>query len=195
MIWFTSDTHFGHSNIVRLCHRPFPSIQEMDAMLIKNWNEVVASDDTVYVLGDFAYKHSHSLESYVNQLNGHVHLILGNHDRDSIDLYRHCFESVQDILYLKVEGIKEEIVLFHYPILSWKRRGRGAWHLYGHMHERKSPVMEERLAYNVGVDTNKFYPISLEQLKPIMQIREEAFEEAGERIIESATDQVTPAAV
>jgi len=164
----------------------------MDATLIKNWNEVVAQNDTVYVLGDFAYKHTHSLESYVKQLNGHCHLILGNHDRSAIEVYHRYFESVTDILYLKLPGIKEQAVLFHYPILSWKRRGRGAWHLFGHVHERELPILENQRAYNVGVDTNAFRPISLEQLKPIMKQRETAFEEAGSRIIKPAPDQVTP---
>lgn len=164
----------------------------MDAVIIKNWNEAVAPDDTVYVLGDFAYKHSHSLGSYVKQLNGHVHLILGNHDKSPIELYRSLFESVQDILYLKVDGLKEEIALFHYPILSWKRRGKGAWHLYGHVHERLLPTMESQVAYNVGVDTNGFCPISLEQLKPIMQQREASYEEKGSRAVKTGSSEITP---
>lgn len=192
MIFFTSDTHFGHANIVRLCHRPFDAVEKMDRAMIQNWNKVVQPEDTVYILGDFAYKHALSLEWYVQHLMGHKHLILGNHDRSPIELYRSLFESVQDILYLKVDGLKEEIVLFHYPILSWKRRGKGAWHLYGHVHERLLPAMESQVAYNVGVDTNGFCPISIEQLKPIMQQREASYEETGSRIIKAAPSEIAP---
>ena len=52
MIYFTSDPHYGHANIIRYCQRPYASVEAMDAALIANWNRVVTAEDTVYVLGD-----------------------------------------------------------------------------------------------------------------------------------------------
>ena len=54
-IWFTSDTHFDHKNIIKYCNRPFKDIDEMNAELERRWNAVVAPGDRVFHLGDFAF--------------------------------------------------------------------------------------------------------------------------------------------
>ena len=81
MVYFTSDLHLGHENVIKLCNRPFDSIEEMDAALIRNWNRKVTNGDTVYVLGDLIYKSKKPPEEYLRQLKGKKHLIVGNHDR------------------------------------------------------------------------------------------------------------------
>ena len=81
MILFTSDLHLGHKNILKLCNRPFSSIEEMDAVLIENWNRKVHKNDQVYILGDLMYRNEKLPEEYLRQLNGKKHLITGNHDR------------------------------------------------------------------------------------------------------------------
>ena len=74
MIFFTSDLHLGHANIIRLCDRPFSNVEEMDETIINNWNEHVHKDDTVYVLGDFTMiKDVAIVENYINQLNGKIY--------------------------------------------------------------------------------------------------------------------------
>lgn len=78
-IFFTSDTHFGHTNILQFCNRPFHSVQEMNEALINNWNNVVRPEDTVYHLGDFAFGGSQLWNDVLSKLNGHIYLILGNH--------------------------------------------------------------------------------------------------------------------
>ena len=168
-IWFTSDQHFGHKNIVHLCNRPFESVDEMDEVIIQRWNDVVKPDDIVFVLGDFAYKNSKTVEWYTQKLMGQKHLILGNHDKEAIDRYKYIFQSVEHIQY--VEFDKQEIVMFHYPILSWRHRSHGAWHLFGHVHEKPLHVFDNQRALNVGVDVNDFRPISLEQVKAIISTR------------------------
>ena len=54
MIWFTSDLHFNHLNILKYepKSRPFENVAEMNEALIKNWNDRVKPEDTVFVLGD-----------------------------------------------------------------------------------------------------------------------------------------------
>ena len=56
MIYFTSDLHFGHENVIRFNNRPFRDEREMSRVLITNYNSIVRPDDTVYLLGDLAYK-------------------------------------------------------------------------------------------------------------------------------------------
>ena len=166
MIWFTADAHLGHTNILKLCNRPFSNTEEMNSVIIQKWNAVVKPEDTIYVVGDFAYKNNAPIGKFCTVLNGHKHLILGNHDRLSTEQYKKFFESVQDVKYIKIK--EQDIVLFHYPILSWRRRGRGSWHLYGHVHTAVLNVMESQKSYNVGVDTNDFQPISFDKLQEIM---------------------------
>lgn len=161
MTFFTADTHFGHENIIRLCNRPFGSIEEMDETLILNWNSVVGIQDTIYFLGDFSHKSRKPFKFYLDQLNGIKHIVLGNHDKKPTT-YTDYFESVSDLKFIEVEG--QDIVLCHYPMLSWKKKSRGAWHLYGHVHTANLSAHSSAYAYNVGVDTNNFTPISLEEL-------------------------------
>ena len=79
-IWFTSDLHFGHQNIIRFCKRPWKTTEDMDWNLIQNWNSVVKPDDLVFDLGDFAFATNARWKELLSQLNGHHYLILGNHD-------------------------------------------------------------------------------------------------------------------
>lgn len=79
-VFFTSDTHFGHANIIRFCKRPFENVEEMNEVLIENWNKVVSDDDTVFHLGDFAFGGSNVWKEIIPRLKGHINLIIGNHE-------------------------------------------------------------------------------------------------------------------
>lgn len=79
LTFFTSDTHFGHANIIRLCNRPFEDVNEMNEKLIENWNKVVPENGTVFHLGDFAFGGSGLWNKVLDQLNGQIYLIMGNH--------------------------------------------------------------------------------------------------------------------
>ena len=70
MNYFTSDLHLGHRNIIRLCNRPFATIEEMDETLIRNWNAKVTNGDTVYILGDLLFRNEKPAEEYLKQLKG-----------------------------------------------------------------------------------------------------------------------------
>ena len=85
MILYTSDLHFGHSNVIRFDHRPFADRDEMDHVLIELWNGRVQPDDTVYIVGDLCHRSGHSADWYLRQLKGHKFLVLGNHDLPILD--------------------------------------------------------------------------------------------------------------
>lgn len=159
-IFFTSDTHFGHYNIIRYCKRPYKSAQEMDIDLVERWNAKVGPSDIVYHLGDFSFG---NVAHYRSLLNGKIHLILGNHDREPIELYKEVFDDVSIYKRLNIKG--QKIILFHYPIASWDCKSHGSWHLYGHVHEKPVNCLSDALALNVGVDMLNFAPISLEELQ------------------------------
>ena len=78
-LFFISDLHFSHANIINLANRPFKDVLEMNKTLIENWNNTVSKSDTVFILGDFCFGQASVWEKLLRQLNGNKVLILGNH--------------------------------------------------------------------------------------------------------------------
>lgn len=171
-IFFTSDTHFGHRHIIEFCHRPFDNVEEMNETLIKNWNEVVKPNDTVYHLGDFALGGSKVWNGILERLNGKKHLIMGNHDfKNYRESYSKYFESVSMAKYFYIDDTA--IYLTHCPYLCYGGDERGVWNLYGHVHTGPGIVGKDtellkylgKWTYDVGVDNNDYHPISYEEVK------------------------------
>jgi calcineurin-like phosphoesterase family protein len=162
--FFTSDTHFGHENIIRFCNRPFASVYAMNRAMIENWNSVVSEGDEVYHLGDFAFGNSAYWSEMRGPLNGTIYLIKGNHDKQ---FPQRLFGWVKDYAEIVVEN--QKIVLFHYGMRTWHHDLRGVWHLYGHSHNALPPYGK---SVDVGVDKWDFTPVSFEKLKTFMDARE-----------------------
>ena len=80
-IYFTSDHHFGHKNIIKFSKRPFKGVDEMDEMLIQKWNEKIKPEDDVYHLGDVGLSSFGKLSKILEKLNGKIYLINGNHEK------------------------------------------------------------------------------------------------------------------
>ena len=156
MIFFISDTHFGHGNIIRHCNRPFASVDEHDEVLITNINQSVGADDVLYHLGDFAFK-NHNY--YLDRLEcNHIHLLHGNHDK-KITLHPKLLQYGSFGIDLKIKGYN--FTLCHYPIRTWNLKHYGAIHLFGHVHH--APV-QCGLSWNVGVDLNDYCPVAFESI-------------------------------
>ncbi|MGD1848867.1 MAG: metallophosphoesterase [Salibacteraceae bacterium] len=170
-IFFTSDHHFGHANIIKFCNRPFETVEEMNQALIERWNEKVRKNDHVYHIGDFGITYKEKLEAILQRLNGKKYLIAGNHEGAAKQLPNY-FEWIKDYYELKVKdpdlknGV-QRIILFHYAMRVWRSDFRGTWQLYGHSHGNL-PDKEDRLAIDVGVDCHDFYPLSYAEVKAIM---------------------------
>jgi len=174
--WFTADLHLGHSNIIEYCDRPFTDVDEMNRALIDNWNEAVAADDTVWVIGDFALGKIADTLRLVAELAGHKILVAGNHDRcwdghgRRADGWTERYldagfaEVIQGSTKIKIG--KAKAVLCHFPyrgdshdhdrFVDQRPIDQGAWLLHGHVHERWA---QNGRMINVGVDANNFQPI------------------------------------
>ena len=128
-VFVIADTHFGHANIIKYCNRPFKDTEEMDKFIVQEWNKVIKSDDTVFHLGDVGIGSQDYLKSIVSQLNGHKHLICGNHDTYSDEFYRDCgFETVS-----RFPIIWNNFFIFsHEPLQLTETTPYG--NLYGHVH-------------------------------------------------------------
>ena len=142
-VYFTSDTHFYHSNIIDLCKRPFKNVEDMNETLIENWNRVVGQDDIVFHLGDFCLEGSHEWTKILNRLNGKIYLILGNHDLKNIRQgYASRFELTSMQMHIEVD--KQKIYLNHYPFLCYGGAYRNMWQLFGHVHTSKNNAGKRR---------------------------------------------------
>lgn len=157
-VFFTADSHFGHSGVIRLSGRPFRSVNEMDDRLIAEWNAVVGEKDRVYHLGDFCFKGSKLASQVLDRLNGEIVLIRGNHDTENTAKLDR-WASVHDLLEIIVA--KKRLVLCHYPLLEWPGAFRGAVHLHGHTHGAVPP---HRQRADVGVDVWDFQPVTLDHI-------------------------------
>lgn len=157
MIYFTSDLHLGHKNIIEYCKRPFTSLDEMHETLIRNWNRQVADKDWVWILGDLVFGKKEFAKPLIQQLSGRKMLILGNHDRHSKKFYYDLgFEFVGSDW-----DMADGTHLSHFPpFKAWEYSGN-LW-LHGHCHGRPTGIQH---AIDVGVDCWNFTPVSYEHLQ------------------------------
>ena len=182
-VYFTSDTHFNHSNIIKFCDRPFKDIEDMNNSIICNWNSKVPIDGLIFILGDFAWGGFPVWEKLVSQLNGRKILIKGNHDmRQNLqndERLNRMFEYVCNQLLINIEG--RNIYLNHYPFLCYSGTysQEPTYQLFGHVHTHQNSTGkdDERLKnlfpyqYDVGVDNNNFTPISWTEVDNIIKNR------------------------
>ena len=189
-IWFTSDTHLGHTNIIDYCRRPFtksvelcqlchgsgernlgrqgmmpcthPDVEAMDRTIIERWNDTVAPDDEVWHLGDFAFGSVPQVRRYVERLHGRKALVMGNHDRHRVRVY----ESMGFLVRREPHRLGH-LVLSHHP--PWPVAS-GQVYLCGHIHglwkTKQYGFMMPKPArlFNVGVDVHDFRPVQLKDL-------------------------------
>lgn len=169
MIYYTANLHIGHANIIQHCQRPFSSVEEMNRTLLHNWNKVIHRDDAVYVLGDLFFRNTVPADEYLKQMKGKKHLLIGNHDSSwmkKVELSKY-FESVSHMQEI-IDG-SHHLTLCHYPMMSWNACNKGAFQVYGHIHNNRNdtywPLLStSELSLNAGVDINGFRPVTLQEL-------------------------------
>lgn len=186
-IWFTSDQHFSHANILtftradrrnctdelqcdetckaqhpRLKVRPeFSDVTEMDEYMIAKWNSVVKPADHVWHLGDVTMLRGGAAERVapiLDRLNGQKRLILGNHDYQSVQWYSRWFKKI------RASEVKDNMLFTHYPVHPFSL-GRFDANVHGHIHNNST---YPKPYFNVSVEVLKYTPISLEQIRQIV---------------------------
>lgn len=188
-IYFSSDQHFWHANVIKYCNRPYSSVEEMNEALVRNWNAVVQPDDDVYVLGDFSFA-LRSVELYSNRLLGNKKLVPGNHD-PICSLNKHyrkaknqgelkkLFQAYEDrgweILPENFElNIPEVgiVNLAHVPYdnedsryQEFKPYNDGRWLICGHIHQHWK--IKDKMI-NVGCDVWQGFPVHLDKIKDLI---------------------------
>ena len=161
-LWFLSDTHLGHANIIRYCNRPFKTLEEMDSTIINNWNQRVKKDDMVLFVGDFCFtKSSEASNSYKNafvhyrnQLNGNIIFIKGNHDKNN------HIKSVIENMTIIYGG--QRIFLTHNPMYA---NPKIYLNLCGHVHDKyKIKRMDDYIIINLSVEQWGYKPIAINEI-------------------------------
>lgn len=192
-IFFTADTHFNHANVINFESRPFASVEEMDEVLIENWNRAVTPNDEVWVLGDYSLPTGREKAlSYLSKLHGTKYLVTGNHDRCSpamrnAHLYQReyldaGFAAIFDVMRLRLpaltkRGPKLDILMSHYPYsgehgdaadryTALRLRDTGVPLIHGHVHgEWRTRFSEAQTPMiNVGVERWDYTPVSAQDL-------------------------------
>ena len=168
-IWISSDCHFGHNQRFLYEPRGFGSIEEHDAAIIKNWNEVVKPNDTVYLLGDCILNdNNHGIEC-MKKLNGQIFIIGGNHDTvNRVKLYKQDFDFIGYGMPIKYK--KYSFFLSHYPSLCSnfdfdKPLRERVINICGHCHTKdKFKDMDKGLCYHVELDAHNNYPVLIDNI-------------------------------
>jgi calcineurin-like phosphoesterase family protein len=191
MIFFTSDLHIYHTNVIKYCARPYSSVEEMNEMLVKNWNDVVGPEDTVYCLGDFSMAFR-PVETFSPRLNGKKYLVPGNHDfchsyhkksrnEENRKKWIKAYEDngwtvLPEQTTLDIPGIAT-VNICHHPYylvatenyddkyVKWRPKDDGRWLLCGHVHEKWKVVGK---MINVGVDQWDFKPVAITEIEKII---------------------------
>jgi|688.fasta_scaffold37985_11 calcineurin-like phosphoesterase family protein len=188
-LFFTSDTHYNHTNICRGISnwdgrrgtRDFNSLDEMNASIIDGINSTVGEDDVLVHLGDWSFGGFDSISEFREKINcKNVILFLGNHDhhiRRNKEEIQKIFANVTDYDVLDVrvpegkETKKYQFVCSHYPIASWDGMGKGVPHLHGHVHLPPHLRLHEGKAMDVGMDGNNLIPHLMEDILEMLSGR------------------------
>lgn len=166
-VWFTADLHLQHYNIIKYTNRPFKNVSEMSDTLAYNWDSVVKTDDSIYILGDISFSDKVSAE-WLSKRPGRKFICWGNHDPKSEQQRNYICRiggivKSGDILETRINNIS--VIVCHYPLLRWNKGHHGSWMCHGHTHAGcKYPENGWRIQ-DVGVDVewdghSKYFPVS-----------------------------------
>ena len=167
MIFFTADLHLGHNTPIKLGGRPFESVEQEADILIRNINDMCCQKDDLYILGDFAYRIPIDRVNYhLSRIKPRIHWVNGNHDRGYQPEPGLVIEKTD---YIRLKYDHMIFCLSHYPYEYWDRERYGGYMLHGHIHSRGDSYNKKMhdigwKRYDVGVDANDYYPVSLYQI-------------------------------
>ena len=177
-IWFTSDLHYMHKNIIKFCKRPFTDDKEMNKALLSNWNNTVCKNDIIFMLGDYCWTDSSTVTNkFLNMSNGIIYFLPGNHDSEKQlrNLPSHVvrIDAITEVfIYTFDKKLIARFMLSHLPLLTWPNKNT-VMNLHGHVHTLRDPNLNvgfdkdlnyHPLQYDVGVDYNYYHPVNLSSI-------------------------------
>ena len=148
-----SDPHFHHENMAK--HRGFSSAEEMNELIVKNWNNTISKRDAVFLLGDITMEKKQY--EILGRLQGMIHVILGNHDqRQHIREMLNYVHSVSGMI-----DYKKMVILTHCPIHPSQLELRYSHNIHGHVHENS---LDDPRYINVCAEMINYTPVEFSKL-------------------------------
>jgi len=153
-IYFGSDWHLDHENVIEFSDRPFNNVTDMNEFFFAWLDKFLKPEDEVYLLGDICWRNE---KEHLTRLRGkerNIHLIIGNHDHSETRKEKY-WASVSYYKELTIDN--NFVVLMHYPIEHWNKKNYGSYHFHGHTHNNISKnvkYIQNRI--DVGYDKFKF---------------------------------------
>lgn len=179
-ILLTSDFHFDHDDIIKYCHRPFSNTEDMNDLLIENYNSKATDKTYGIIAGDIIFggtKHN-IIKEFMGRLKGKKLCVIGNHDHALYPLLKWSTKDIKaltgledvvqahDFRYKFKDGEIKEFMVYHYPQVTWNKKRYGSIHCFGHVHNGIVKPIPGSL--DIGVDANNYYPLSPEDIRTIM---------------------------
>ena len=193
-VWFTADTHYGHSNIVSGVTnwrnaegdipfeqvRNFSTVNSMNELMVSNINQHVNTNDWLIHLGDWSFGGYDKIEEFREQINcNNVVLILGNHDHHiqrDIPKFRKMFNHITHYEELKItrgNDTNNMLILCHYPIISWNQMHHGSFMLHGHQHLKGEKIFGQGKRMDIGMcGSEEFRPYHMEEIVDLLKNRQ-----------------------
>ena len=159
-VFFIADTHFGDGNIIVYENRPFGNTEEMDRVIMENWNNTVSENDMVFVVGDFSFHDTEKTSEICHSLNGEKFLVMGNHDTESEDYYYKCgFSGVSryPIIYDNFWFVSHEPLYIN--------RSMPYADIFGHVHGNPIYSDVSERSFCVSVERINYTPVELSEIK------------------------------
>lgn len=177
-VFFTSDLHFDHENVIDYCGRPFKTTEEMNERIIADHNAVVRRWDRVVFVGDIGWKDGRHTMQHLARMNGAKELVKGNHDHHKDLAYMQAAFGGNWTHYKEFDIEGDKVCVSHFPLLSWHKMNRGSYHIHGHCHgemQYPSPLNMMRV-FDAGIDhayklTGKYAPLTWTQIKDFLRWR------------------------
>jgi calcineurin-like phosphoesterase family protein len=173
-IWFISDTHFNHSNILtfkdndgNLIRPDFKDVDHMNQTMVDNWNQLVKPQDKIYHLGDVSFGNAKRMTDILARLNGKKRLIMGNHDTYDIQSYAAHFQKIGS--WRQFKDMPIPFICSHYPLHDDALYGRNTvFNVHGHIHQRvvtkKDTNVPDKRYINICVEKTNYSPVHIDDL-------------------------------
>jgi len=159
-VWIISDLHYGHTNVIRYCDRPFADTETMNKQLIEMHNDVVKPNDLCIFVGDFAFLPDHEANAIIAQLHGKKNLVIGNHDLSrkgyvkQLDFRRMMFTAL-------IKYDDKCFAFSHYPMTGLPEP---VFNIHGHVHNAKTQYTDSMFHFNVSCEVLDYKPVSLDYI-------------------------------
>lgn len=171
-LFLTGNLQFGRPSAIKAFKRPFDSVEHMNETLVENWNSVVAENDVVYVLGNFAWDPT-TAEEMLRRLNGLIVIVPGEIDEPIFELHNKGIltENAKIIESIFTAG-DDKLTVSYWPLHEWPNKAQGHYSFFGYPSQKYKTDHKKKMV-NVACDFWGFKPQTLVSIMELFKDIEE----------------------